>query len=80
MTTTIMPDVAQAASETSPRPSVLARIVAAIVAAQSRKADRRIAGHLAVLSDERLLAMGLAPAAIEMIRAGKPILTVIDRR
>jgi hypothetical protein len=80
--TTYMPQAAQKALEesTSSRPSLFSRILAAIVETQSRKAERRIARHLALLDDDRLAALGFAPEEIEAIRSGAPSKEVMERR
>ena len=80
--TTYMPHAAQNAPDASARtrPSLLNRILVAIVEAQSRKAERMVGRHLAMLGDDNLAALGFAPEEIKAIHAGVPTQDVMERR
>ncbi|MGE0851547.1 MAG: hypothetical protein AB7O44_18315 [Hyphomicrobiaceae bacterium] len=80
--TTYMPHAAQNAPDASAhsRPSLLNRILDAIVEAQSRKAERMVGRHLAMLGDDHLAALGFTPEEIKAIRAGVPTQDVMERR
>jgi hypothetical protein len=63
-----------------PRAGLFARILAAIVEAQTRRAQHEIAGHLGRLDDSHLAALGFDAVQIQAIRTGEPVAHVIGRR
>ena len=54
-----------------PRAGPLRRLLAAIVASRTREAERRIAVHLAAMSEQRLADLGFSAADIKSIRGGE---------
>ena len=63
-----------------PRAGPLRRLLAAIVASRSREAERRIAVHLAAMSEQRLVDLGFSAADIRSIRGGELVGSMRARR
>jgi hypothetical protein len=64
----------------SARAGLFRRILDAIAAAREQEAERKVAAHLAAMSEQRLGAIGFSPAEIGSIRAGEPIGNILARR
>lgn len=62
-----------------PGKSLIARLFASFVAAREAEARRKIAAHLADLSDNHLVGLGLSATEIEELRTGGPVNVRVSR-
>jgi uncharacterized protein YjiS (DUF1127 family) len=82
MSTIILRNPASSTLEdkTAPLAGPLRRFLDAIVASRTREAERRIAMHLATMSDQRLADLGFSAAEIKSIREGERVGSILARR
>lgn len=66
-------------ASSKPDKSLIAKLFAGFVAAREAEARRKIAAHLADLSDNHLVGLGLSATEIEELRKGGPVNVRVSR-